>query len=309
MRLISINKKHLILSIWATIFLFSCSRTDNEIKTAKKDYSLISASELSNMNSSNVVIVDLQDRDDYHISHIANAVNIPREQIKFEAFKADGSSSKKELETILGKVGIKPTDQIIAYDNKHNSDASRFWWLLKLFGHEKVALLDGGFSFWKESGNELTAALPDIKPVYYHFTGKERKDIFADINDVKEGLKDKNTVLLDVRSLEEYDGTKLKDGAMYAGNINDCTNLDFKTSLNEGGSNNQCFKNIETLKKMFEEEGLTKNKKIIVYCHSGTRSAHTTFVLTELLGYTNVSNYDGSWVEWTSSGKITKKNE
>lgn len=106
--------------------------------------------------------------------------------------------------------------------------------------------------------------------------------------------------MLDVRSLEEYDGTKLKDGAAFAGNIMDCAHLEFKSSLIEGGDKNQCFKDTKELKEMFEEKGITKDKKIIVYCHSGTRSAHTTFVLTQLLGYKNVSNYDGSWMEWST---------
>ncbi len=299
------NSKLIVLF---TVLVFgSCSSDTTKTDLPRSDSSLISAVELFGMNEAsyesnerNYAVIDMQEHEAYVKSHISNAVNITCEQISGEAFSADNTSSKKDLETLLGNAGIKTGDEIIIYDDKQNSDACRLWWLLTLFGHEKVSILDGGLSYWKEQGNELTESLPNVKPVAYHFAGKEKKELFAGIDDVKNGLKDKNTLLLDVRSLEEYDGSKLKDGAAFAGNIMDCANLEFKSSLNEGGEKNQCFKDAAALKQMFEEKGITNDKKIIVYCHSGTRSAHTTFVLTQLLGYKNVSNYDGSWMEWST---------
>lgn len=298
--------------LFISLLISSCATNDsaNSREVNQSDYTLISAADLFGRNEStyesnerNYAVIDMQEHEDYLTSHIRNAVNITRDQISGEAFSSDGSSSKKELEKILGAVGIKPSDEIIIYDDSQNTNACRLWWLLKVFGHEKISILDGGLNYWKEVGNELVTGEAYINPVAYHFVGKERKDIFASIDDIKKGMNDTNTIVLDVRSLEEYDGTKQKDGAAYGGNIDGCSHLEFKSSLNEGGTKNQCFKTESELKELFEKKGITKDKKILVYCHSGTRSAHTTFVLTQLLGYKNVSNYDGSWIEWSEKTK------
>lgn len=295
------------LTLFLTIpFYFGCSNAE----TYTANSSLISAEVVSSYVDSlisdtknNFVLIDMQSLEEFKKEHIYGAVNVTRDQISNEAYDANGNSSKKDLESLLSSLGVTTNDQIIIYDNKQNTDACRLWWLLTVFGHEKVAVLDGGFDHFKTLKVNLTDNIILREPNEYHFSGKERKDIFASMDDIKTGMQDKNTVILDVRSLEEYKGTKTKDGAAYGGNIKGCEHLEFKSALNEGGSKNQCFKNAEELKKMFAKKGVTPDKKIIVYCHSGTRSANTTFVLTQLMGFKNVSNYDGSWQEWSQSTK------
>lgn len=193
-----------LIVFFAVLILCSCSNnTDTKTKIPPSGFSLISAAQLFGMNEAsyesnerNYAVIDMQERDAYLLSHIHNAVNITREQISSEAFSDNNTSLKKDLEILLGHAGIKPNAEIIIYDDKQNTDACRLWWLLTLYGHEKVSILDGGLSYWKEQGNELTESLPIVKPVTYHFEGKEKKEIFACIDDVKAGLKDKTRYCL-----------------------------------------------------------------------------------------------------------------
>lgn len=285
-------------------FLFAIVLTGCSTKSVEfNNGPLIDALTLSsNLSNGKFVVIDLQSQEEFDAAHLPGAIHIDKSMIEEEAFNPDGDPAlRKRLEKILGENGIDPNDHLVLYDGNHNSNASRLWWLLKIYGHRDMCLLDGGINYWKEQGYETTAEKINPKTAVYHFSERPYNNIFASYEDVVKAQQDTNVIILDVRSLEEFKGNKINAGAGYGGNIDECCHLEFKSVLNEGGDYNQCFRDTNELKKLFLSKGITRDKKIIVYCHSGTRSSHTTFVLSELLGYKNVSNYDGSWKEW--SGK------
>ena len=114
---------------------------------------------------------------------------------------------------------------------------------------------------------------------------------------MKSVIEDSSLILLDTRGLEEYSGSKLKNGAAWAGHIPSAKNIDWAEAVDYHG--NHKFLPSDELKNKYDSLGITGNQPVVTYCHSGVRSAHTLFVLTELLGYKNVRNYDGSWIEWS----------
>lgn len=289
----------ILFSFLFAILLAGCSSKSVKFNNGP----IIDATTLNaNLSNGKFVLIDLQSKDEYDAGHIQGAIHIDKSMIDEEAFSPNGDPEfRMHLESILGKNGIKPNDHLVLYDGNHNSNASRLWWLLKIYGHKEMCLLDGGINYWKEQGFQTTTEKIIPKTAVYHFSERPDHNIFASYEDVIKAQHDTNVVILDVRSLEEFNGDKVNGGAKYGGNIDECCHLEFKSVLNEGGSQNQCFKDTSELRQLFCNKGITPDKKIIVYCHSGTRSSHTTFVLSQLLGYKNVSNYDGSWKEW--SGK------
>jgi len=264
--------------------------------------SAIDAKELLDKGD-NVVVVDIRKDIDYKLGHIPGAVNIWRPDYEDANANIEGMVAPKEqVEKLLGeKIGADNKTTILLYDNQGDYDAARFWWMLDMYGYNNVKLIDGGIDGWKAAGLETTLKTPSLKAKEFKFEGKEDKSKLATLEDVKAAMEDENTIILDARSIEEANGSDLKKGAFRKGRIPGVTWIEFKEALN---GEDKTFKNIDNLKKLYEEKGITKDKNIIVYCQSGVRSAHTTFVLTQLLGYENVKNYDGSWIEWSYNEEL-----
>ncbi len=207
-------------------------------------------------------------------------------------------SSKEDFENLLSKSGISNDTTIILYGDNNNWFAAWAYWLLKYYGHEDVRILDGGRKKWEAENRELTTDEPDIEPADYTIE-KVNQEYRAFRDDVQKTLESDSYGLVDVRSPDEFTGKilappGLNELSQRAGHIPGASNIPWSKAVNEDGT----FKSKEELKKLYEAEGITPDKPIISYCRIGERSAHSWFVLKELLDYPDVRNYDGSWTEW-----------
>jgi len=201
------------------------------------------------------------------------------------------------FEDLLGGFGITPESTVVVYGDMRNWFAAHAYWLFTYYGHEDVRLLDGGRDFWKERDAPLTDDVPEFTPQSYTAADR-RRDIRADQPDVMASL-DRETTLVDVRTPEEYRGEILappgwNEGVQRGGHIPGARNIPWNQVVEETG----CFKPENKLREIYGEHGIDEEEAVITYCRIGERSALTWFVLHELLGYGDVRNYYGSWVEW-----------
>jgi thiosulfate/3-mercaptopyruvate sulfurtransferase len=208
---------------------------------------------------------------------------------------------KQGFEQLMSRWGIANDTTVIFYGDKNNWYACYSFWLFKYYGHQDARVMNGGRAKWIEEGRELTREVPEIRATRY--TAKEPDaSIRAFRSDVEAVLGSSDTVLVDVRSPQEYRGEVLhmigypQEGAQRAGHVPGAKSIPWGTAANADGT----FKSPEELNEIYGGKGVTADKPVIAYCRIGERSAHTWFVLTQLLGYPNVRNYDGSWTEWGS---------
>jgi thiosulfate/3-mercaptopyruvate sulfurtransferase len=200
---------------------------------------------------------------------------------------------KQALELILGNLGATSNSIFVLYDNNGNVDAARLWWILTTYGHSNTYLLNGGLKSTPKG--LISQEITSTKPTKFLFSNEADFDLKANKKDVLTALTDSNTVLLDCRTSDEFTGKITKKNAFRAGHIPTAIHLNYTHSIAYDQAYQ--FKSDQELALIFKT--IPKDKKIIVYCQSGVRSAHTTFVLHKLLGFPNVANYDGSWIEWS----------
>jgi thiosulfate/3-mercaptopyruvate sulfurtransferase len=205
---------------------------------------------------------------------------------------------KPELEKLLGTSGITRSTTIVLYGDNSNWFAAWAFWQLKMYGHPDVRLMDGGRKKWLEEGRSITQARPSFGRVTYVADGPSY-ETRAFRPDVLAVLSQPRVELVDVRSPQEYSGEVLSppglaETCQRGGHIPGAVNIPWSKACNDDGT----FRNTEELETLYAAAGVTPNKAVITYCRIGERSAHSWFVLTQLLGYPNVRNYDGSWTEW-----------
>ena len=253
-------------------------------------------------NGLRIVEVDV-DPSAYEKGHIAGAVGWNWKKDLQDQLHRD-IASKEALANLLGQSGITPDTNILLYGDNNNWFAAYAYWALKYYGHEKVQLIDGGRVKWEKEGREYSTDVPSYPATDYKFHGSPKEEIRAYRDHVQSKLG--KAGLVDVRSPKEYSGELLapenlpQEGAQRGGHIPTAVSIPWGTAVNtEDGS----FKSLDELKEIYSGKGITSNKEVIAYCRIGERSAHTWFVLKELLGYPDVRNYDGSWTEWGSSIK------
>ena len=208
--------------------------------------------------------------------------------------------SRADFEALVRRLGIGDGTMVVFYGDKNNWWATYALWVFHLFGFGNTRILDGGRAKWEAEGRELTAAVPTV--VASSYVARERDDapIRAFMPDVRKHI-DARGKLIDVRSPDEFTGKKLhmpdypQEGAMRGGHIPNARSVPWARAANADGT----FKSAEELRAVYEgEAGLVRGDDVIAYCRIGERSSHTWFVLTYLLGYDKVRNYDGSWTEW-----------
>lgn len=261
---------------------------------------LISCEELNRIrDNEDVKIIDFRSNMDYVTGHIPGAIQIGRDEFEDTNAKYDYfMASPEKIETLLREKGIENNDLIVAYDNTNNLWSSRVWWTLKMYGHENVKLLDGALGRWKELNYETKLVeLQSFDKSNYQI-GTINKKMISVMNEVKNAINKNNTLILDVRAWGEYTGEVVLDGAGKGGRIPSSVWIEWTKALNEDGT----FKNADQLKEVYQGKGVNPEKTIYPYCQGAIRSCHTTFVLKALLGYPEVKNYDGSWVEWSNEG-------
>ena len=208
--------------------------------------------------------------------------------------------SKKDLEDLLAKSGISNDTHIVLYGDNNNWFAAYAFWVLQLYGHERLAIMDGGRKKWIDEGRPLTKDTPAYPPATYR-TKEPSANLRAMRELVRESLGRGDRALVDVRSPAEYNGEimappGLQETAQRMGHIPGAQSIPWSQAVREDGT----FKSVEELKALYQGKGITPDKEVIAYCRIGERSSHTWFALKHLLGYPNVRNYDGSWTEWGS---------
>ena len=292
-----------LLFLLLAVHLFACRTAP--IQEEKKDATyastacLIEADTLwQKLSSENgIKLIDLRKSSEYATGHIHGAFNIWRDQITDTSYAYGGMMpTRTHVEQLLGRHGISPSDTIVIYDRNAACDAARLWWILRFYGHQHIKLLNGGLNAWESEGHHLSTEYPQPEPGEYRFLSAADSTIHASYPMVKANINNPDIILIDTRGSEEFNG-KLKDGAARGGHIEGAINLDWSTAVDYAGTHR--FLDADQLKVNFLAVGIREQTPVITYCHSGVRSAHTYFVLSELLGYRNIRNYDGSWIEWS----------
>lgn len=275
----------------------------SEYKTNKL-ISVQTASELIKKGG-DIAVIDVRPTAKYLIGHIPGSFNLWRPDVEPQD-KRYGEiggmrASREEMEKLLGSMGITNKTTIVLYGD--NLDDFRVWWILDLYGHENVKLIDGGYKAWTAANlpTEMKTA-PKVATKAYKFENAKDKETLALAEEVKASIGNKDVVILDTRTVSEHEGKETKSGAFGPGRIPSNYYLEWNKAQNPDGT----LKSYKELKDLYSAEGITPDKHIIAYCQSAVRSAYTTFVLKELLGYKNVKNYDGSWIEWSYKVKNEK---
>ncbi|OGU85405.1 MAG: thiosulfate sulfurtransferase [Ignavibacteria bacterium RBG_16_35_7] len=253
-----------------------------------------------NINDPNVRIVE-SDEDVllYETGHVPNAVKIDWQLDLQDPIRRDYVGQER-FEQLLSQKGISNDTKVIFYGDKSNWWACYAFWTFKLFGHENCLVMNGGRQKWLEENRKITKDIPLFQKTKYYVGKINEKTIRAFREDVILHVE-KNKPLIDVRSPDEYTGKLLhmenypQEGALRGGHIPGAKNVPWARAANADGT----FKSADELKEIYETEvELKPDDEVIAYCRIGERSSHTWFVLTFLLGYKNVRNYDGSWTEW-----------
>ena len=205
---------------------------------------------------------------------------------------------------LMSAKGISRDTTVIFYGDKSNWWASYAMWVFRLFGHPDVRLLDGGRALWQAEGREMTTERPEITPSHYPVIDRDDTAIRAFKEDVIGHL---GKPMVDVRSPLEYSGERThmpdypEEGALRGGHIPGAQSVPWARAANEDGT----FKSRAELEAIYlDEKGLAADDDVIAYCRIGERSSHTWFVLTYLLGFDKVRNYDGSWTEWGNAVRV-----
>jgi thiosulfate/3-mercaptopyruvate sulfurtransferase len=250
------------------------------------------------LNDENIRIVEVDENPAlYAEAHIPGAIGFDWKKDLQDQVKRD-FLGPEEFGELFGSRGISNDHTIVLYGDRNNWFAAYTYWYLKYYGHDDVKLVNGPREKWISEGRETTSDVPSHPPAT--FTAKAGDDsIRAKRDRVLESLGN-GEVLVDVRSPQEFSGELIamagyeQEGAQRAGHIPGAKSIPWAQAVKEDGT----FKSADELRDLYGGKGVLSGNPIIAYCRIGERSAHTWFVLHELLGEDDVRNYDGSWTEW-----------
>jgi len=239
----------------------------------------------------------------YDTGHIPGAVKIDWHLDLNDAVMRDYVNGQRFAQ-VLGERGISRDTTVVIYGDKSNWWAAYALWVFTLFGHPDVRLLNGGRAKWVAEGHEMTREVPTPTAVDYPVVPRSDSPIRAFKDDV---LAHIGQPLVDVRSPGEFSGELLhmpdypQEGAMRGGHVPGARSVPWARAAAEDGT----FKSRAELESIYlTEQGLAPTDDVVAYCRIGERSSHTWFVLTHLLGFTKVRNYDGSWTEWGNAVQV-----
>ena len=234
----------------------------------------------------------------YDIGHVPGAVKIDWHTDLNDPVVRDYLDAE-HFSALLQAKGIAEDMTVVFYGDKNNWWACYALWVFKLFGFSDARIMNGGRKKWIDEGRELSKIVPGYPKTAYRAPSRDDRKIRAFRNDVQAHI-DRKLPLVDVRSPGEYSGQLLhmadypQEGALRGGHIPGAKNIPWAKAVAEDGT----FKPAAELKELYGAQGITADKDVVAYCRIGERSSHTWFVLTYLLGYPRVRNYDGSWTEW-----------
>jgi thiosulfate/3-mercaptopyruvate sulfurtransferase len=237
------------------------------------------------------------------VGHIPNAVKLDWHTDVQNPVRRD-FVDKAGFEALMSRYGISNDTTVVFYGDKNNWYAAYSYWLFTLYGHQNARLMNGGRALWEAQNRPYTKDAPQFPPTTY--TAQEPDLSLRAFRHQVESLLESGQIsggaaaLVDVRSPDEYTGKLVhmvnypQEGASRGGHIPGAQNIPWATAANSDGT----FKSADELRAIYGGKGIAPDKDVITYCRIGERSAHTWFVLTQLLGYPSVRNYDGSWTEW-----------
>jgi thiosulfate/3-mercaptopyruvate sulfurtransferase len=257
----------------------------------------------AHLDDANVRIVE-SDEDVllYETGHVPGAVKIDWHADKQDQVRRD-FIDKVDFERLMASRGISNNTTVVFYGDKHNWYACYTFWLFKLYGHQDCRIMNGGRARWVAEGRPVSTRAATYPMTAYMACEADlsirafREEVLRNYVSAGSGK-----ALVDVRSPQEYSGEVIamlnypQEGAQRGGHIPGARSIPWARAANEDGT----FKSVEDLRALYEDQGITPDKRVVAYCRIGERSSHTWFVLTRLLGYQNVKNYDGSWTEWGS---------
>jgi thiosulfate/3-mercaptopyruvate sulfurtransferase len=251
------------------------------------------------LGAEGLVVAEVDENPDlYEEGHIPGAVKLHWREDLQDQVERD-LIEKDAFEQLMGRLGVGNDTTLVVYGDKNNWFAAYAYWYLKIYGHHDVRVLDGGRQKWIDEGRELTTDAPPITATTY--TARDRDESIRAYRDgVRSSIGAGDHALVDVRSPQEFSGDLIappgyeQEGAQRAGHIPTAKSIPWAQAVRDDGT----FKSHDELRDLYGAKGVTPEKAVTAYCRIGERSAHTWFVLRELLGYENVRNYDGSWTEW-----------
>ena len=206
-----------------------------------------------------------------------------------------------QVSAALSNVGLGRDQTVVLYDRRNNLQAARAYWVLKYYQHADVRIYNGGTPKWTEDGQMMSTVMVEYEPSDYQ-AGPPDPEIRTTWQYVVDHTDDPATIFCDTRGPEEHLGRDVR--AERGGHIPGSINVEWTAAVNANGT----FKSSGELAALYGGAGFTPDKQIITYCQSGVRGAHTWFVLSELLGYPSVRNYDGSWVEYGNNPESPVEN-
>ena len=252
-------------------------------------------------SDANVRLVEVDvDTAAYEQGHIAGAVGWNWQSQLQQPVRRD-LATKEEIGELLGSSGIGNDTTVILYGDNNNWFAAWAFWQLKYYGHRDVRLMNGGRVKWEAEGRPMTTDVPSVSAVSY--SASEGDQSIRAYRDQVLALVNAGSIsLVDVRSPAEFSGELLapanlpQEGSQRGGHIPGASNIPWGQAVAEDGS----FKSADELFALYGAQGIDGSRETVAYCRIGERSSHSWFVLTQLLGFENVRNYDGSWTEWGS---------
>jgi len=252
------------------------------------------------LNDDSIRIVEVDENPAlYAEAHIPGAIGFDWKTDLQDQVKRD-FLGPEEFGELFGSRGISNDHTIVLYGDRNNWFAAYTYWYLRYYGHDNVKLVNGPREKWISEGRPTTTDLPDHAATA--FTAKPGDDTIRAKRDEVLGALGDSEVLVDVRSPQEFSGELIamagyeQEGAQRAGHIPGAKSIPWAQAVKEDGT----FKSADELRDLYGGKGVLGEEPIIAYCRIGERSAHTWFVLHELLGHERVKNYDGSWTEWGS---------
>jgi thiosulfate/3-mercaptopyruvate sulfurtransferase len=251
------------------------------------------------LDDDSVVVAEVDENPDlYEDGHVPGAVQLHWRDDLQDPVERD-LVEQQAFEQLMARLGISNDTTVVLYGDKNNWFAAYAYWYLKVYGHRDVRIVDGGRQKWIDEKRRLTTDMPAHASAPY--TAPERDEtIRARRDEVHALIGASGKALVDVRSPQEFAGELMappgyeQEGASRMGHIPSAQSIPWAQAVNDDGT----FKTADALRELYAAKGITPDKDITAYCRIGERSAHTWFVLHELLGFEHVKNYDGSWTEW-----------
>ncbi|UUV17509.1 rhodanese-like domain-containing protein [Fusobacteria bacterium ZRK30] len=295
-------KKLLTVIMFIAIFMVGMASSP-----ISKDNSVYAGSTLVNPemakkmveSENDLVILDVRKREDFEKEHIEGSYQIWESDFSADKgeYKYDGMrAAPQKIAETLGSYGVTTNTHILLLGGGEGSEAYRLWWILDMYGHRNISMINGGIDGWKSAGLKVVegAMAKPMIPAVYEFANSVDLSKSANLEEVKAAIAD-GGVILDTRTYLESDGFIQEEKIFAVGRIPGSYNIPWDLTIDK----DKTFKSYKMIKGIFDEQGITKDMPIILYSRSGIESARMVFVLRELLGYKDVENYDGSWIQWS----------